>query len=340
METDTQQRTTMNGKPVVWRPAKTVLNMDSGFKPKLLSDGPTFSLGDACAYSCSFCYVPSTMRKASYVPHDLPHEAMVVRRERGLEILREQLTMKAKGGGRKPKYDNENDRRVVFSSPLVDVAANMDLVRETVEACSIILELTHWQIRLLSKSNLLPHVARELVVQANKRKTFTVDDTVRRVIYGVSTGTLDDKLAAAFEEGCPKVSKRIESLHWLQDEGFRTYGMICPSLPQRNYYDFAEEMRIALCAHACEDIWAEVMNPRGLSMSRTIKALHSGGYEWEAAELAKVSSHPHEWEAYARATFDAHVQEMPPGKLHYLQYVTPSTRAWWESQQPAGAVVL
>src|SRR5436190_17847327 len=63
----------------------------------------------------------------------------------------------------------------------------MDLVRETIEACKLILELTHWQIRLLSKSNLLPIIARELPRD--------------RIIYGVSTGTLDDKLT-----GTPGVS--------------------------------------------------------------------------------------------------------------------------------------
>jgi hypothetical protein len=51
-------RTTMNGKPVYSVPAKAVINLDSGFKHKLLCDGPTFSTGSACAYSCAFCYVP------------------------------------------------------------------------------------------------------------------------------------------------------------------------------------------------------------------------------------------------------------------------------------------
>lgn len=335
-------RTTMNGKPVLSRPAKTVLNMESGFKDKLLCDGPTFSLGDACAYSCSFCYVPDMMRKAAYVPHDQPHESLVIRRENALQILHDQLTVRAKGGVRKPKYDNHNDNRVVYSSPLVDCAANMDLVRETVEACALILELTHWHIRLLSKSNLLPHIARGLVIEANNRKTFTVDDTVTRVIYGVSTGTLDDKLAAAFEEGCPKVSKRIESLHWLQDNGFRTFGMICPSLPQKNgYAPFAIDMANALRIEKCEHVWAEVINVRGASMTKTVRALRVAGYEWEATELERISADPSAWELYARLTFGAHAsRSYRPGQLRFLQYVTASSASWWRQQQTLGAVLL
>ncbi len=332
----------MNGKPVLFRPAKTVLNMESGFKEKLLCDGPTFSLGDACAYSCSFCYVPDIMRKAAYVPHDQPHESLVIRRENAIQILHDQLTVRAKGGGRKPKYDNPNDNRVVYSSPLVDCAANMDLVRETVEACALILSLTNWHIRLLSKSNLLPFIARALIKEANERQTFTVDDTVNRIIYGVSTGTLDDNLAAAFEEGCPKVSKRIESLHWLQDNGFRTFGMICPSLPQKNgYAGFATEMVNALRIDRMEHVWAEVINVRGDSMKRTIRSLRAAGYEWEATELEKVSTDPEAWELYSRLTFGSHAaRSYRPGQLRFLQYVTPKTLPWWSQQTHLGAVLL
>jgi len=82
---------------------------------------------------------------------------------------------------------------VIYASPLVDVAANMDLARETVEICKVILELTNWEIRLLSKSNLLPKIAESLTGYRS------------RMIYGVSTGNLDDPLAAAYEQGTPKV---------------------------------------------------------------------------------------------------------------------------------------
>ena len=56
-------RTTMNGKPVLYRDAKTVLNdTNDAFREKLLCDGLIINLGDACAYSCSFCYVGSMQR--------------------------------------------------------------------------------------------------------------------------------------------------------------------------------------------------------------------------------------------------------------------------------------
>lgn len=330
-------RTTMNGKPVLFRPTKTVLNMHSGFEKKLLCDGPTFSLGDACAYSCSFCYVPDMMRKAAYVPKDHPHKDMVVRRENALPILRKQLH------SLKPEVRDQH--LVIYSSPLVDIAANMDLLRETADACVWILRYTQWHIRLLSKSNLLPKLAHE-IIDASQATGW--ENAVRsRMIFGVSTGTLDDAQAAAFETGCPKVSKRIQSLHQLQDEGFRTFGMICPSLPQKEstYAKWSFDIMKAIRAEKCEHVWAEVINVRGDSMTRTCKALHTAGYEWQASELAQCATSKSCWEHHARHTFLNHAAVMDilhPAKsksLRFLQYVTKSTRAWWDDAGP-GSVLL
>lgn len=357
----TPQRNTMNGKPVLTRPAKTVLNMHSAFEHKLLCDGPTFSLGDACAYSCSFCYVPDMMRKAAYVPKDQgAHADIVVRRENALDTLLNQLTNTSKRlSYRTRKFSDHTDQRVIYSSPLVDVAANMDLVRETVQACILLLTLTHWHIRLLSKSNLLSKVA-ELLIKTVKEGgvlgrarhfvPLTEESIRRRMIFGVSTGTLDDAQAAAFEQGCPKVSKRLESLHWLQDNGFRTFGMICPTLPQQNYNKWATDILAALRPDKCEHIWAEVINVRGDSLTNTVKCLHEAGYEWQAAELGRCATDKEVWEHHARQTFLSLRSELdylrqlhtPQAtvRLRFLQYVTKETRPWWQSESTAGAILL
>jgi DNA repair photolyase len=222
---------------------------------------------------------------------------------------------------------------VIYASPLVDVAANMDLVRETIEICRTILELTGWHIRLLSKSNLLPKVAEALA------------DFRDRMIFGVSTGTLDDELARAYEQGAPKVSKRIESLRWLQENGFRTFGMICPSLPLRDaadYRDFAENCAKELRTERCEHVWAEVINVRGESMVRTCAALREAGFSEEANRLERVSTDKVAWEDYARQTFEAHakIYKNQPGKLRFLQYVNKASRPYWEARETDGAVLL
>lgn len=336
-------RKVMNGKPVHTVPAMSVINLESGLSHKLLCDGPTFSAGSACVYRCTWCYVPDLMRKS---PHfvDLKtkarrfaekHEDMVLRRDGAAAAARKQLTY---ANGR-PKYTDPADRRVIYASPLVDVAGNMELVRETIEICHSILELTNWQIRLLSKSNLLPKVAAGLEKLWPSART--------RVIYGVSTGTLDDKLAAAQEVDCPLVSKRLASLHWLQDNGFRTYGMICPSLPQVDYARFSADMAAALRADKCEHVWGEVINARGESFTRTHKALMEAGFYREAHDLEIVSTDKDCWEKYARDTFNAHAdiyagQLGADGKpkLRFLQYVTAASKPWWQGQEKKGAILL
>ncbi len=241
--------------------------------------------------------------------------------------MRQQLT-DSKG---RPKFNDPNDRRVIYSSPLVDVAGNLDLVHETIEACKIILELTNWQIRLLSKSSFLPRVADGIP-----------PNHAQRMIYGVSTGTLDDNLAKAFEAGTPRTSKRIASLHELQDRGLRTFGMLCPSLPlpDNSYVGMAALMADAIRAHRCEHVWAEVINVRGESMVRTVAALRSAGYGGHADTLQRVSTDKEAWECYARATFLAHAQFVPGAKLRFLQYVDRHTKLWWHERITKGAVLL
>lgn len=331
----------MNGKPVFTVPTKTVVNFKSHFDKKLLCDGLTFTAGSGCVYRCAFCYVESMQKKQEawfkangviYPPEG--HLGVVIRTKNAVDILRKQLLSKPE--------EFRAAKKVIYSSPKVDVAGNMELVYETVEICKVILELTNWDIRLLSKSNLLPKVAQALEHWWHYESIQNINFHPNgRIIYGVSTGTLDDKLARAFEEGTPLVSKRIESLHWLQDNGFRTFGMICPSLPQMNYTKFAQEMAWAIRADRCETIWAEVINLRGDSFTRTIKALEVAEFDFEAGMLERVTMLKHEWEKYARLTFEAHAA-IPEnaGKLRFLQYCTNDTRPWWKERESMGAVIL
>ena len=318
----------INGKPVVELPAKGVLNLKSGFLHKQLCDGPTFSAGTACAYSCSFCYVPALMQKdvrvgAVMAETGASFDGLVIRRRGAVQTLRSQLT------GRKGerRYNDPNDTRVVFASPLVDIAPNMELARETAEMCLVILEMTNWQIRLLSKSPLIVKIA-EIIPE----KYWP------RLIMGLSTGTTDEALAKAFEGGTPLPSKRVAALHKMQDMGLRTFGMVCPSLPVDDYLAFSQDAMSAIRIDKCEHVWGEVINVRGESMTRTVDALVAGGFSDTAEAVRTVSTNREAWEQYARDTYLAHAQTCPPEKLRFLQYVTNANRDWWAGKP--GAVLL
>jgi DNA repair photolyase len=335
-------RTTMNGKPVLWRKAKTVLSANEAFQEKLLCDGLTMNSGDLCTFSCSFCYVESQIWKLVHgevkefnqrTGQSRVGSEVVVRREKAVEVLKQQI---------RKKDDRPDDRRVVYGSTLVDVAGNLELLRETAELVTWILDNTHWQIRLLSKSHLLHRLVKDRLVP-DRKKEGAADRHHQRIIFGFSTGTFDDRLAAAFESGTARVSKRLEALHWLQDEGFRTFGMVCPSLPQEDYEAFAREAVHWLRPERMEHVWAEVINVRGESFERTRQALIQGGFSGQADRLAEVSLGTQSkvaWEQYARATFEAHRKQLPEGKLRFLQYVNKANLDWWKARRPHGAVLL
>jgi len=60
-------RQIMNGKPVLYQDAATIINFKSfAFEEKQLCDGLTFNLGRACVYSCVFCYVDCAIHKLVY----------------------------------------------------------------------------------------------------------------------------------------------------------------------------------------------------------------------------------------------------------------------------------
>lgn len=340
----TEHRQTMNGKPVIQRGnARTVLTLKSlKFEEKLLCEGITMNPGDACAYSCEFCYVGAQMIKVDkpYLvalntqrkargESELTFEEVVIRRPNAIKLLRAQLFRK----NGQPKFTDSNDNRVVYASTLVDVASNMELLRETAALCNLILDNTAWQIRLLSKSSLLHRLFKDNLIPAKHR---------HRMILGFSTGTLDDGVAGAIETGTAKVSKRLESLHWLQDEGYRTFGMICPSLPQEDYIRYSSEICEAIRIDRCEHVWAEVINLRGRSLVRTLAALHRSGLLSQAEALSAVMGQGNQaaWEQYARSTFLAHTRHVPASKLRFLQYVNDKSAGWWAKRRKYGAVLL
>lgn len=338
------ERQTMNGKPVLWREnTRTVLTDPSpAFGHKLLCDSLVFNTGDACAFSCEFCYVEGIMRRIDKKIVDafnlregrskeagnyLGFSDVVIRRSNVIPVLEGQLVKK----DGTLRYPDPEDKRVVYSSTLVDVAANMDLLRETAAVCNLILTKTNWQIRLLSKSSLLARLPAMIPAEYHPR-----------LIFGFSTGTLDPCVSRAIETGTTHVGSRIAALHALQDAGMRTFGMICPSLPQRDYEQFSHDICEAIRVDRCEHVWAEAINVRPGAMQAVTEGLRREGLTDEA-EMMEAVHGPNgkaAWEEYARQTFLAHTRNIGPDKLRFLQYVTTTSAPWWAEQRANGAVLL
>jgi len=118
--------------------------------------------------------------------------------------------------------------------------------------------------------------------------------------------------------------------------------MICPNLPQGDddYHAFSAAMAGAIRVERTETVWAEVINLRGESMTRTVGALEAAGFKDLAERVKHVSADRTASEDYARKTFEAHVRHMPRGKLKFLQYVDRASLNWWMQRRGEGAIPL
>ncbi len=328
------------GKPVIETNTR-ILNLDSGFQHKYLCDGPTFSAGTACAYRCSYCYVETIVGTKPFVTSLLGgnrFQDVVIRRKDAVTRLRNELrTASGKLRFKGVAYEAakaSGKPNVCYGSPLVDIAALNELATETAEMVQVLLDDTDWDVRLLSKSPLIKLIAQSLKGEQK-----------RRVIFGLSIGTLDDELARAIEPTCPSPSRRCEAHRWLQDQGYRTFAMLCPILPQP-LDQFVRKSLEAIRPDQCEHVWAEVLNVRGESMTQTLASLENNQLHKAADDLRAICGQGkrHAWEDYARETFLALAQATPKRegrpRLRFLQYVNKLSEAWWRERTSEGAVLL
>lgn len=321
-------RSTMNGKEVIHRDAKSVLTSSDAFGHKRLSTSYVLNFGDACPFDCPFCYVGSAVAKyLAPVLGGRKHRDVVVRRgtaaRPALDILRDNIG--------ELSMARREFKHVVLASTLTDPAANMELVRETAAGVTMVFEETRWDVRILTKSSLLPQLVKLIPHQH-----------WGRLILGFSTGTLDDNLAGVIEAGSARVSKRLRALRQLQADGFRVFGMICPTLPQNDYQGFSDAICEAIDIDRCETVWAEPLNVRGENLTLVIDALRNGGFHDEAARVQAVFAHGNGdgWEQYSQQLFTAHARNIGPEKLRFLHYPRKAALDWWKERQQHGAVLL
>ena len=291
------------GKICLTIPSATILNSASGFNEKDLTTRGSITGGTACPFSCSYCSTPSMMDRSSHTRIlrvlDVKHADAFMRRLDPVDTLRMQLTDK----NGHPRF--KNDHGVVILSPIVDPLANIDLLEESLQMILLVMELTGWDVRILTKSMLIKKLARRIPEKYR-----------RRVIYGLSIGILDANLAQVVEKLTSPPKLRIEAYRELQQMDLRTYSMHCPILPQSDYPAYAERLAASMNWQADELIWGEALNLRGDSIKKTIAALEFAEFRKEAGLLSAVSGSRVLWETqYNRPLFEALAAVCPPGKL-------------------------
>lgn len=302
--------------------SKTGIAETQGFKHKLLADY-SVNIGNICEFGCTFCYVPSVTAKQKTVKSVLDQGYSIEDfssyryRENVLRTIEEDL--------RKIKPDDDG---TVFFCTTCDPCATMDHARTSIDAISLIMKKSNLNVRVLSKSILVARIAEDLAEYRN------------RIAYSLSTGTSLEEISKAIEANASPIKKRVETLHFLQDQRFRTYGMICPVLPSE--VGRARVLLDQVRPELCEGVWVEAINVRGKSLVNTYEKLEQAGLGEHAAELKRVMRSKAEWTDYCKRLFVSFQSDMRRrgmvGKLHFLQYVSDSDRQFFEGQE--GAVCL
>lgn len=232
-------------------------------KKKQLAD-LSCDIGSVCEFDCTYCHAIEAATRLKPVQEILEKgyalEDFSLYRTKGnvLSCLERDL-MKIEPA----------DRRTVFFCTSCDPCGTPEHVDITTGAIRLIMERSDLQVRVLSKSCLIMDVARALLPYKD------------RITYGISTGTEKPRISAAIEAGTSPISWRLQTLRRLQDEGFRTYGMLWPFVP----FSYLDDLVKAIRPKKCEMIWAEPFNPGMESLSDTCKKLDSCGIGSIADEI-------------------------------------------------------
>lgn len=221
------------------------------------------------------------------------------------------------------------DHGTVFFCTTCDPCATAAQTKTTFETAKLILSKSNLQIRILSKSVRIIDVAKAL------------SDHMDRVsYYGLSTGTCLDKISKSIEGSASPIKERVATLHWLQNNGYRTFGMICPVLPSEK--GRSKELLHQIRPERCEDIWVEALNDKGTSLTNTLIALQKSNLDFHAYAIKGIMESKDHWRKYTQELYLGFRRELRKQnmlhKLRYLQYTTKADVNFFMPKQ--GAICL
>jgi len=312
----------MNNKKQFQYYGKVGIGRTEAFEKKGLGKY-SVNIGNICEFGCSYCYVTSITQKQNVIKrivaqgHKIEDISCYREPENVLHCVSKDVD-----------YISPKDDGYVFFCTTCDPCATREHTETTIKAIRLIMERSRLQVRVLSKSVNIIHIAQELACYKD------------RITYSLSTGTASPDVSKAIEERASNITERIQALHWLQDNGFRTYAMICPILPSEvhNVNQLLDQVR----SEHCEGVWIEAVNVRGKSLVNTYKKLMDAGLKEHASELKRVRGNKTAWIEYTKRLFLGFQSELNRRglfpRMRFLQYVSKGDREFFEGQP--GAICL
>ena len=310
-----------NGKARLTYEGRTGIAETKGFQKKQLADFAC-NIGNVCEFGCTFCYVPSVTTKQKYVQdalsrYNIDEISLYRTKENLLKCVERDL-----------KKFTPGDTRTVFFCTTCDPCATEEHADITTSTLKMIMESSDLKARVLSKSKLLKEIGDNL------------RDYKDRICYGLSTGTIRPEVGKCIEENATPLLERIDVLKWLQNEGFRTFGMLCPILPSEIGY--LDKLIDAVNPSVCEGVWAEPINVRGKSLVKTCQKLKDHVLNEDADALQAIMGDKESWRKYCKELFlelkENMKQRNVSEKLKFLQYEeknAPDFNQFFESQPEA-----
>lgn len=265
------------------------------------------NVGTKCDHNCTYCSTGSMLRC---------HQSFKVTKEdpfgHGYAIIDPDMPERVAHDAK-----NMRNRGLVQLCTTVDAwspaAQKYDIGRRCLDA---VLSQPGWTVRILTKN-------------AAVAKDFDLIEKYRdRVLVGLSLTATPDKedIMLAVEPNASPISERMAALELAYKIKLRTYGMLCPLLP--NVADSPEQIdRLVGFGKkiGAEEVFAEAVNARGSGLRLTEDSLIAAGFAAEAKAIHSIRKREN-WSAYAvslikRLQTAMHNHGMTKC-LRYLQYPT------------------
>ncbi len=283
---------------------KTGINASPEFARKLLADFGV-NVGLSCGHNCRFCSSRCLFRH---------HPAF---RHFGLNPYTTRCAIVDPHSVRRVQRDARTKKR----RGLVMLCTASDAWSPEAQAFGLgrgcagaILDQPGWTLRVLTKN-------------AAVREDFALFERHReRVVLGLSTSFLpsDRTAAVAVEPNASLPQERVDALVEAHRRGIRTFGMLCPLIPAfyRGQGKVDEAFKAVLPAEP-EEIFAEVVNPRGRALVEVAESLRLAGLTAMAKAVDGIRSRrqwSHEAATVIEMAVDAARRLYDIKRLHVLVY--------------------
>lgn len=278
---------------------KSAVIARNNFRYKSLSCW-SYNIAVGCEHACRFCYVPSVSTNkmgpklaelgvkdpdaewGDYVfLRDWNKQAFDNSLRRATQLQAAELNA---DGNRAVMFCTTTDPYQVMRGATPELTRELQAKRRglTRWALETIMQESDLNVRILTRS---PLAKADFDLMARYPK---------RILFGMSIPTLDNRLAKVYEPKAPAPSARLDTLIEAHKRGITTYVAIAPTYPECDYFDMKATLEAVIAADPVT-IFMEPINIRAENVARIAEA----GREEGVPLKTRVFDNRTEWEAYA-----------------------------------------